>query len=84
MRASTSALPIKSGQVVGLDFDQQGECLETVLHGKEYRKRIGFVRQQDYLVDYLTVRETLYFVSLRWVSTFAAKILPRSENTPDL
>jgi ABC-type multidrug transport system ATPase subunit len=33
------------------------------LSKSEVKKRIGFVRQQDYLVECLTVRETLTYVS---------------------
>ena len=56
MRASpTSSLPIESGKVVGLDCspDSSGDAGRS-LEDREYRKRIGFVRQQDFLVEHLT------------------------------
>jgi hypothetical protein len=48
-----SSLPIESGKVVGLDCSQ-GESKERTMEDREYRKRIGFVRQQDFLVEHLT------------------------------
>jgi len=54
MRASNmSSLPIESGKVVGLDCSQ-GDGAERTMEDREYRKRIGFVRQQDFLVEHLT------------------------------
>lgn len=58
MRASpTSSLPIESGKVVGLDCNPDsgaGAEAGRTLEDREYRKRIGFVRQQDFLVEHLT------------------------------
>jgi ABC-type phosphate/phosphonate transport system ATPase subunit len=58
MRASpTSSLPIESGKVVGLDCGPESELGDGAgrsLEDREYRKRIGFVRQQDFLVEHLT------------------------------
>ena len=47
------------GQVAYRSFDQGGTARDTEAPGrgmtrKEARKRIGFVRQQDYLVEHLT------------------------------
>jgi hypothetical protein len=54
MRASAqSSLPVESGTVLGLDFSEDGSMAKP-LQGKEYRERIGFVRQQDFLVEHLT------------------------------
>jgi ABC-type multidrug transport system ATPase subunit len=40
------------------------EATHRKMQASEVKKRIGYVRQQDYLVDCLTVRETLTFVRL--------------------
>jgi hypothetical protein len=54
MRASAqSSLPVESGTVQGLDCSEDGSMAKP-LQGKEYRERIGFVRQQDFLVEHLT------------------------------
>ncbi|WVW79872.1 hypothetical protein I302_101842 [Kwoniella bestiolae CBS 10118] len=70
-----SGLPTQSGQVAYYAATPQTSTAQTAVRGKklskgEVKRRIGFVRQQDYLVECLTVRETL---------TYAAKLrLPTS------
>ncbi|WRT65356.1 uncharacterized protein IL334_002299 [Kwoniella shivajii] len=70
-----SGLPTESGEVAYYSATSHTNTAETVVTGQklsrnEVKRRIGFVRQQDYLVECLTVRETL---------TYAAKLrLPTS------
>ncbi|KAK6907065.1 hypothetical protein I203_101054 [Kwoniella mangroviensis CBS 8507] len=70
-----SGLPTESGQVAYYAANSQISTSQTAVRGQklgksEVKRRIGFVRQQDYLVECLTVRETL---------TYAAKLrLPTS------
>ncbi|WWC87631.1 uncharacterized protein L201_002521 [Kwoniella dendrophila CBS 6074] len=70
-----SGLPTESGQVAYYSATAAEHSNAPVTPSKKLRKgeikrRIGFVRQQDYLVECLTVRETL---------TYAAKLrLPTS------
>ncbi|WWC68886.1 uncharacterized protein I206_102822 [Kwoniella pini CBS 10737] len=70
-----SGLPTETGQVAYYSANSHTSTNQTAVKGQklgrsEMKRRIGFVRQQDYLVECLTVRETL---------TYAAKLrLPTS------
>ncbi|ORY27652.1 P-loop containing nucleoside triphosphate hydrolase protein [Naematelia encephala] len=63
-------LPIKNGEI-GYYGEEQ-----TKLRSSEVKRRIGFVRQQDYLLECLTVRETLtYAAQLRLPSNIPSQIV---------
>ncbi|WVQ77432.1 hypothetical protein IAR50_007118 [Cryptococcus sp. DSM 104548] len=72
-----TGLPTTNGEVAyfspALGRDS-GEDKGEKLDGSQVKKRIGFVRQQDYLVECLTVRETL---------TYAAKLRLPTNLTDD-
>ncbi|ORX36262.1 P-loop containing nucleoside triphosphate hydrolase protein [Kockovaella imperatae] len=55
-----AGLPITEGQVV---FQRTRTASPSTLSGSEIKRRIGFVRQQDHLVECLTVRETLSYAA---------------------
>ena len=77
MRASNmSALPIESGKVVGLDCSQGGGA-ERTMEDREYRKRIGFVRQQDFLVEHLTGEYDDMFILLSLLTRFGFQCVRR-------
>ena len=66
-----SGLPVEEGQVGYYAASRRSE--HRLLSKADMKRRIGFVRQQDYLVEHLTVRETL---------TYAARLrLPTSLST---
>jgi hypothetical protein len=85
MRASNvSSLPIESGKVVGLDCSQ-GDGAARTMEDREYRKRIGFVRQQDFLVEHLTGEQQCILKSLSLLTSLvysAGDAIFRKHSTP--
>ncbi|EIW69228.1 hypothetical protein TREMEDRAFT_31078 [Tremella mesenterica DSM 1558] len=69
-----SGLPIEDGTVGYYPSSRSVPAVDTArqLTRNEVKRRIGFVRQQDYLVEHLTVRETLtYAARLRLPTTLS-------------